>query len=61
MIQYLKDFLNRAIIKDCHDLGRVPVVLVFDVLLKQQSSDAYVEIVPNIPLTVSPAPQSQCL
>ena len=34
------------------------MVLVLDVLLEQQSSDAFVEIVPNILLTVSPTPQS---
>ena len=61
MIQYLKDFPNRVIINDCCELGRVPVVLVLDVLLEQQSSDAHVEIVPSILLTVSPTPQSQCL
>ena len=43
------------------NLGRVPVVLVLDVLLEQQSYDAHVEIVPSILLTVSPTPQSQCL
>ena len=58
MIQYLKDFQNQTIITDCEDLGWVPVVLVLDVLLEQQSSDAFVEIVPNILLTVSPTPQS---
>lgn len=34
------------------------MVLVLDVLLEQQSSDAFVEIVPNIFLTVSPTSQS---
>ena len=46
------------IIKDCHNLGRVLVVLVLVVLIQQQSSDASVEIVSDILLTVSPTPQS---
>ena len=61
VIQYLEDFPDRAIITGCKNLGWVPVVLVPNVLLEQQSSDAFIEIVPNILLTVSPTQQSQCL